>query len=92
MLKNKKLNTEEAGTVEEEELLHERITKLADRLETKTIVKALTPQNAEAEIKRVVYGLRDKLQIQRELSLEDLYRSLIIALHSDSLWKKAKWR
>jgi len=92
MLKNKKLNTEEAGTVEEEERLHERITKLADRLETKTIVKALTPQNAEAEIKRVVYGLRDKLQIQRELSLEDLYRSLIIALHSDSLWKKAKWR
>jgi len=26
MLKNKKLNTEEAGTMEEEERLHERIT------------------------------------------------------------------
>jgi len=54
--------------------------------------KPLTPQNAAEEIRKAVYGLKAELQKKRELTLENFHRALIIALHTNSHWKKAKWR
>lgn len=52
----------------------------------------LKPRDAENEIRRVVYGLKSDLQRERELRLEGLVRALVVALHTDCHWSKAKWR
>jgi len=44
------------------------------------------------QIKKAVLDLAKDLEKQRELHREDIHRSLIIALHTNSHWEKAKWR
>jgi hypothetical protein len=42
-------------------------------------------------IKGAINGLNVDLQQKREQHREAFHQSLIVALHTDSLWKKAKW-
>lgn len=44
------------------------------------------------QIKQAVFDLAKDLQRERELHREGIQRALIIALHTDSHWEKAKWR
>jgi hypothetical protein len=49
-------------------------------------------QVSESEIRNCVDGLKSDLQRERELSLERLTLSLVVALHFPPLFKKAKWK
>jgi len=46
---------------------------------------------AEIEIRAAVGDLKKELEQKRELHREGLHQALIIALHTDCLWEKAKW-
>ena len=48
-------------------------------------------QIGETEIRAAVDDLKRELQEKRELRREGIHRALIIALHTDCLWEKAKW-
>jgi len=52
---------------------------------------ALKPQNAAEEIRKAVFELKAEFQRQREISRERLHQAIIIALHTNCLWKRAKW-
>jgi hypothetical protein len=45
---------------------------------------------AENQIRAAVDDLKCELQEKRELHREGIHRALIIALHTDCLWEKAK--
>jgi len=46
---------------------------------------------AEIEIRAAVTNLNKEVEQKRELHREGIHRALIIALHTDCLWEKAKW-
>lgn len=52
---------------------------------------ALKPKDAADQIRHAVFDLKNELQRKRELHRENIHRALIIALHTDCLWTKAKW-
>ena len=48
--------------------------------------------DAESQIRIVIESLRMEKQRQRELKRNQLHEALIVALHTNSHWTKAKWR
>lgn len=50
------------------------------------------PEDVARQIRQAIFGLKADLQRERDLRRELVHRALITALHTDSLWEKAKWR
>jgi len=51
-----------------------------------------TLASAEVQIRKSVEDLRFEKQRERELHLERVYQALIVALHTNCHWSRAKWR